>query len=423
MSQATPSKNEPIDVETAIKFVESLLRKRKRDSLTPMEETIFICAWEDKEFNEIVTKFGWNDGTVRNTASKLWERLTEVLEVKVTKKKLKGAVGSVWRSHQAQPQLPQPLNPPPPPNWQNPQLVDTLTEHQDGVGSVAISPDGQTLASGSWDGTIELWDLQNGKPKRTLTGHSKDVASVIFCPDGQTLVSSGYDNTIKRWHLDTGNLLRNLYKSSSPTECFTVNGHSHRIECFALSPEGQVIASSSHDKTVRLWNIRTGEEVKIRYRATEVISVAFSPDGETLASGSMDGAIELWDLRTGKIRNIPDSKLGWVVSLAFSPDGQTLFSGSKNGTIERWHLDSGKPLKPLEGHLGAVFSLAFSPDGQTLASGSWDNTIKLWNFHTGKLLRTLDEHSKVVMSVTFSPDGQRLVSGSGDSTIKIWRAT
>ncbi|NEO54723.1 MAG: WD40 repeat domain-containing protein [Okeania sp. SIO3B5] len=418
MSQPPGTKNKLTNAEEAIEFVESLLKKNN-NSLEDIEKDIFIGTWNNLKYPEIAGKYSWGYGTLKNTASKLWKKLEEVLKVKVSQKKLKGAVELASKSSRQEQQQPRsPLLP----NWQNPQLLYSLAEHQKGVGSVTISPDGKTLASGSWDNTIKLWDLESGKLQRTLTGHLQDVASVIFL-DEKTLLSASYDRTIKRWHLDTGELLSSLYNYSTPMESLTMNGHSQWIECFALSPDRQVLASGSYDQTIRLWNIRTGEEIHICRHGEQIISVAFNLDGWILASGSTNGKIKLWDLKQGKLKNTLYSNLEWIVSLAFSPDGKALFSGGKNGKIEKWDLDSGQLIDTLDGHSGAVFSLTFSPDGQTLASGSQDKTIRLWNFHNGGVLQTLEGHSDMVMSVNFSPDAQRLVSGSRDKTIKIWRAT
>ncbi|NES05687.1 MAG: WD40 repeat domain-containing protein, partial [Okeania sp. SIO2F4] len=359
MSQSPNPENE-LKLEEAIEFLESSLGI----TLDPIyEREIFKAAWEDITYDTIIVAHkNWKDGTLRNTASKLWKNLGEVLEREVSKKKLKTVVELAWKSRQAQ--LQQQRSPRLLPNWQYPQLLDSLAKHQDGVGSVTISPDGQTLASGSWDNTIKLWDLESGELQRTLTGHLQDVASVIFL-DQKTLLSASYDRTIKRWHLNTGELLSSFNQSPN----FTFNGHSRNIECFALSPDGQVLASDSHDQTVKLWDIFTGQEIHtFCCHAEEVISIAFNQDGWILASGSMDGGIKLWDLKQRKLKKTLYSDLGWVISLAFSPDGKTLFSGSQNGKIEKWDLDSGKRIDTLDGHSGAVFSLAFSPDGQTLAS-------------------------------------------------------
>ena len=444
MSQSPESENELEDLKEAMSFVESLLQEIfKVPGLNNREKIAFTAAWKNESYqnviiqnnsnaikqnnkdiigqNIIVENNNYAEGSIKNSGSLLYGKLEKLFQVKVTKKTLKGIVQSAWKSRQAQPEE-KLLSPLPPPNWQNPQLLHSLTEHQDGVGSVTISPDGKTLASGSWDNTIKLWDLKSGELQRTLTGHLQDVASVIFL-DEKTLLSASYDRTIKRWHLDTGELLSSLYNYSAPMESLTINGHSQRIECFALSRDGQVLASGSYDQTIKLWNIRTGEEIDICRHGEQVISIAFNSDRWILASGSINGGIKLWDLKQLKPKHTLQSNLEWVVSLAFSPDGKTLFSGSKNGKIEKWDSDSGRLIDTLNGHSGAVFSLAFSPDGQTLASGSSDNTIKLWNFHNGTVLQTLQGHSDVVMSVNFSPDGHTLISGSKDKTIKIWRAT
>jgi WD40 repeat protein len=290
-------------------------------------------------------------------------------------------------------------------------LEKTLTGHSSLVWSVAYSPDGQTLASGSHDKTIKLWDVKTGNLLQTLTGHSDWVNSVAYSPNGQTLASGSGDNTIKLWNLKTGNLLQ------------TLEGHSDMVLSVEYSPDGQTLASGSRDNTIKLWNVKTGKLLQTLegHSYYSVISVAYSPDGQTLASGSQDNTIKLWNIKTGNLLQTLTGHSNSVWSVAYSPDGQTLASGSLDKTIKLWNVKTGNLLQTLTGHSNSVWSVAYSPDGQTLASGSLDKTIKLWNVKTGNLLQTLTGHSNSVWSVAYSPDGQTLASGSHDNTIKIWR--
>ena len=246
-------------------------------------------------------------------------------------------------------------------------LLRTLTGHTSTVSSVAFSPDGQTVASGSWDGTIKLWNLATGEEVRTLTGHTHRVWSVAFSPDSQTLASGSFDNTIKLWNLATGKEVR------------TLTGHTSYVYSVAFSPDGQTLLSGSDDKTIKLWNVTSGKEVRtLTGHTNSVRSVAFSPDGQTLLSGSDDKTIKLWNLATGKEVHTLTGHINSVWSVAFSPDGQTVASGSGDGTIQLWNLATGEEVHTLTGHTDSVRSVAYSPDSQTLASGSWDNTIKIW---------------------------------------------
>ncbi|MBD2184912.1 serine/threonine-protein kinase [Aerosakkonema funiforme] len=163
-------------------------------------------------------------------------------------------------------------------------LKTTLTGHSNSVNSVAFSPDGQTLASGSFDDTIKIWDIRSGKLKTTLTGHSNWVRSVAFSPDGQTLASGSRDNTIKIWDIRSGQLKT------------TLTGHSDNVNSVAFSPDGQTLASGSDDKTIKIWDIHSGQlKTTLTGHSNDVNSVAFSPDGQTLASsGSYDNTIKLW---------------------------------------------------------------------------------------------------------------------------------
>ncbi|KAJ5718775.1 hypothetical protein N7488_004421 [Penicillium malachiteum] len=288
-------------------------------------------------------------------------------------------------------------------------MLQTLEGHSDSVGSVAFSPDGLTLASGSGDNTIKLWDTATGTQRQTLEGHSDWVGSVAFSPDGLTLASGSDDHTIKLWDTATG------------TQRQTLEGHSDWVNSMAFSPDMLTLASGSDDNTIKLWDTATGTQRQtLKGHSDWVGSVAFSPDGLTLASGSGDNTIKLWDTATGTQRQTLEGHLDSVGSVAFSPDGLTLASGSDDHTIKLWDTVTGTQRQTLKGHSDSVGSVAFSPDGLTLASGSDNNTIKLWDTVTGTQRQTLEGHSGWVRSVAFSPDGLTLASGSGDNTIKLW---
>ncbi|PHJ58150.1 hypothetical protein VF14_22385 [Nostoc linckia z18] len=279
------------------------------------------------------------------------------------------------------------------------------------VNSVTISSDGKTLASGSGDGTIKIWNLATGQEIRTLIGYKYGDNLVAFSPDGKTLASGGShsNRTIKIWNIVTGQEVR------------TLKGDLDKTTSIAFSPNGKTLASRGGYSTIKVWNVGTGQEVRTLKGHSGVLwTVAFNPDGKTLASGSGDGTIKIWNLATGQtIRTIYSRSS--VKSIAFSPNGKTLASGSEDKTIKIWNVATGQEITNFTGHSSFVNSVAFSPDGKTLASGSWDNTIKIWNVATGQEITTLNGHSDSVSSVTFSPDGKTLASGSSDATIKIWR--
>jgi serine/threonine protein kinase len=202
----------------------------------------------------------------------------------------------------------------------------------------------------------------------------------------------------------------------------TLTGHSDSVRSVVYSPDGRYLASGSDDKTIKIWEVATGKELRtLTGHSDRVSSVAYSPDGRYLASGSSDDTIKIWEVATGKELRTLTGHSSWVLSVVYSPDGRYLASGSRDKTTKIWEVATGKELRTLTGHSGWVQSVVYSPDGRYLARGSWYRTIKIWEVATGKELRTLAGHSGSVLSVVYSHDGRYLASGSSDKTIKIWR--
>ncbi|MBE9007629.1 serine/threonine protein kinase [Fortiea sp. LEGE XX443] len=295
---------------------------------------------------------------------------------------------------------------------ENADQPKTLKGHASDVNSVAFVPNGQTLASGSDDKTIKLWNLATGKEIHTLKGHLKWIWAIASTPDGKILASGSADKTIKLWNLSTTEEIR------------TLKGHTDGVATVAFTPDGKTLASGSLDKTIKLWNLGTGKQIRTLTGHTQAVpALTFSPDGKTLASGSWDKTIKLWNLGTGKQIRTLEGHSELILSLAFSPDGKTLASGSKDKTIKLWNVATGETIRTFRQHSDKVNSVAYNKtaNGIILASGSSDNTIKIWNPTTGKEIRTLKRDSGYIYSVAISADGQAIASGgSAENIIKIW---
>ncbi|WP_017719520.1 WD40 domain-containing protein [Kamptonema formosum] len=294
------------------------------------------------------------------------------------------------------------------------KFLRQLSGHENSVNSVAFSPNGKILASGSRDNTVRLWDVATGRQLQQLSGHKDSVYSVAFSPDGKILASRS-GKTVQLWDAATGRELRQL------------SGHENSVESVAFSPDGKILASGSSDKTVRLWDVATGSELRqLSGHGSSVNSVAFSPDGKILASGNSDETVRLWDVATGsELRQLSGDLLGTVNSVAFSPDGKILASvivdtfWAVNDTVRLWDVATGRELRQLSGHENSVSSVAFSPDGKILASGDY-KSMGLWDVATGRKLPQLSERSRGVSSVAFSPDGKILASAHKKSFVLLW---
>jgi serine/threonine protein kinase len=233
--------------------------------------------------------------------------------------------------------------------------------------SLAYAPNGKRLATAGGEGTVRLWDTAKRQELLTLPGHSREVNALAFSPDGLTLASAGHDKHVKLWDPTTGKL------------GLTLSNSSDAVLCVAYSPDGRWLAGSAMTGGVKLWEPTTGKDVGNCGHARRVWAIAFAPKRELLATGSHDRTIKLWDLSAKPFKPKVLEVGSEVWALAASPSGQLLASGSHDGAVRLWDLDSGELVRQLSAHQGPVVSVAFSPDGRYLASGSWDQTAVLWD--------------------------------------------
>lgn len=291
-------------------------------------------------------------------------------------------------------------------------LSKTLTGDSNIDNSVAIAPDGKTLASGGGDGTIRLWDLKTGELRKTFKGHKSAVYGIYLSPDGQTLASGSADESIKLWNLQTGELIH------------TLSGRSKEISAITMTPDSHTLVSGDRVGNIEFWNLKTGERLN-SFAAHEILvtSLAMTPDGQTVVSSSQDNTIKLWDVKTGQlIRTLTDADSHHFFSVAISPNGQQIASGSWDGGIRLWDLKTGKLSQILKASSAPIDTVVFKPNGQTIVSGSTDGAIRMWDVKTNKLRRTLAGHSQAVNSMVMTPDGEMMVSSGKDKAIKIWRS-
>jgi RNA polymerase sigma factor (sigma-70 family) len=279
------------------------------------------------------------------------------------------------------------------------------------VESLAISPDGKTLAVGGGNGdhSVRLCDAATGRLLRTFEGHQGSVGGVAFFPDGKTLASASWDGDIRIWEVATGKQLRAMH------------GDHVFLRSLALSRDGKTLATGGDDHLIRLWDAAAGKELhRLKGHGESVSSLTFSPDGKTLVSGSSDRNLFVWDVAAGKeVRHFdPDHvAIGGVV---FSPDGSVLASGGQDRSICLWDPATGKELRRFHGHQHSIEALAFSRDGKTIVSGGYDQTVRLWDVATGKERVTTHGHGEHISAVAFSADGKAVVTGGDDSTLRFW---
>jgi len=299
-------------------------------------------------------------------------------------------------------------------DWQSQAIVIPCGR----VNSVAFSPDGQLLATAG-EGVIRLWQITESSRNRTLCRQS------IF-PKIQNLLSTFFNHFIDK--LLSHKSLRSFFRGRIIVkEIRQLTGHSGNIRSVAFNEDGRILASGGEDKTVKLWEVATGKEIRTftddpdRVDRIESVGFGFGYNGEILVSSSSN-TIKLRQAETGREIHTLGGNINWNDNfpIVLSPDGQILASGGFRW-IQLWEARTGKAIKTLRDHDYLVRSIAFSPDGLLLAIGGQDNIIKLWHIGTLKEIRILYGHSHTVHSVSFSPDGKLLVSISSDGTIRLWQ--
>jgi WD40 repeat protein len=298
--------------------------------------------------------------------------------------------------------------------------------------AIAVSPDGKTVVSGYYDGTIRLWDISSGKELRTITGHKGWIIKVAFTPDGKIIVSGSGDATV-----GSGDATVKLWDTSTGKEIRTIS-YPDMTGQMALSPDGRSLAVIV-DKgySVKLLDLSAGTELPTLtgWTSSAVNNLTFSPNGKTLATcrlqnkylvqpGELQGTnlLDIWNVSTGK--ELGRANIMQPHSIAFSPDGKMLAAASGDSSVYVWDLSLDIVRRPLKGHESIVWAVAFSPDGNMLASGGGVDDIGtytiLWDANSRSEIRRLKGHTLPVIRLAFTPDGKMLLSGSADGTIKVW---
>ncbi len=300
--------------------------------------------------------------------------------------------------------------------------IITLQGHIWDIEALAFSPDGKTLVSGSYDHTVKVWSLSNGKLIRTLDGHKDGVNDVLISPDGQFFFTAGgtaqpnTNKVIKVWSMKTKKLLR------------TLKGHTLGVTSLAITPDGKTLISGSYDKTIRLWDPQKGiQKSTLTGHDSPVRSIAISPNGKTLASGggslntNSDKTVKLWNLETGEVKSSIQGNKSVISFLRFTPDGKYLVNAT-DPKINVWSLDTGKLVNRFSvSDIEGITSVSLGKDGKSVVTTTLDGAVTMWDLTTGKNIKTLVQAAKnpqnydqlYPTSTALSPDGKTIAIGKG----------
>ncbi len=331
-----------------------------------------------------------------------------------------------------------------------PGVVATMKGHTEAVYSVAFTPDGKYVVSGSGDHTLKVWDSVTGKEIKSFggpAGHQNLVMSVAISPDGNLIASGGTDNTAKVWDFPSSTPLRALAKSEGASilavspdgaklaggdkdghvkiwnsadgkELFQLNGHRGPITGLAFGGNGQFLISCGKDKTLRFWNLTNGQSLGvIGAHTTEVRGLAVSPNNNAIFSAGADGSLKFWALPPVASNTLGSAYGDAVTALALSGDGNAFITGSSDKSVRLVNATNGQLIREFKGASAGVESVALSPNGAWIAAGTADKRTLIWQTNDGQLLASVPSPAA---GVAFQPNSNQLLTGGSDGSLRLW---